>query len=61
MTPLETGQAKEWPGKRVCVGLSYREVALVQGVAECTVKSRVHHARRQLQDWFGAGEVADEL
>ena len=43
------------------LGLRYREAAVVLGVAEGTVKSRVFHARRELARWMSAedGEVGE--
>lgn len=38
------------------VGLRYREAAVVLGVPEGTVKSRVAHARERLVAWFSRGE-----
>src|SRR4029453_13026003 len=40
------------------LGYRYREAAVILGVPEGTVKSRVHAAREQLVAWFDAG--ADE-
>jgi RNA polymerase sigma-70 factor (ECF subfamily) len=37
-------------------GLRYREAAVVLGIPEGTVKSRVAHARAQLAAWFRAGD-----
>lgn len=33
-------------------GLRYEEIALVMGCPVGTVRSRIHHARRQLRDWL---------
>jgi DNA-directed RNA polymerase specialized sigma24 family protein len=44
---------------RDVLGLSYREIAELQGVPEGTVKSRIHEARRQLRrELTGAGSRA---
>lgn len=43
------------------LGLTYREVGEILGVAEGTVKSRVHHARRLLHEWMAHGESANEV
>ncbi|MEZ4267146.1 MAG: sigma-70 family RNA polymerase sigma factor [Myxococcota bacterium] len=33
-------------------GLRYEEIAMVMGCPVGTVRSRIHHARRQLRDWL---------
>ena len=38
------------------LGYRYREAAVILGVPEGTVKSRVHAAREQLVAWFDAGQ-----
>jgi RNA polymerase sigma-70 factor (ECF subfamily) len=43
------------------LGLRYREVAEVVGVAEGTIKSRIFHARAQLQRWSHADESQPPL
>lgn len=42
------------------LGLRYREAAVVLGVSEGTVKSRVFHARRELARWMRADDVGEE-
>lgn len=44
------------------MGFTCRDAGRVLGIAEGTVKSRLFHARRQLLEWFEAGEeAADEV
>ncbi len=43
------------------LGLTYREVASLTDTAEGTIKSRVHHARRQLHLWLYPEVAANEL
>lgn len=38
------------------LGFSCREAGAILDVAEGTVKSRLHHARRKLVDWLDAGD-----
>jgi RNA polymerase sigma factor (sigma-70 family) len=42
------------------LGYRYREAAVILGVPEGTVKSRVHAAREQLVAWFDAGQEAGD-
>lgn len=43
------------------LGLRYREAAVVLGVAEGTVKSRVFQARRELARWMSADDRGEEV
>lgn len=58
---LDAGLASLSPKLREAVlvvevlGYRYREAAVILGVPEGTVKSRVHAAREQLVAWFAAG------
>jgi DNA-directed RNA polymerase specialized sigma24 family protein len=40
-------------------GLTYREAGEALDVPECTVKSRVFHARRRLVDWLASAEEGE--
>lgn len=43
------------------LGYTYREAAQITGVAEGTFKSRVHHGRVALAEWFDPKEQANEM
>lgn len=43
------------------LGYTYREAAQITGVAEGTFKSRVHHGRVALTEWFNPQEQAREV
>lgn len=43
------------------LGYTYREAAQITGTAEGTFKSRVHHGRVALAEWFNPQEQANEV